>query len=130
MRRWIAMLVLLSPVAALAQAPDCFLVEAEARYGSMAYDHYVRITNRCDREIRCRVSTDANPAVQIVDVPAREAREVITFRGSPAREFTPSASCVPRLARTRRSACRTNARVGGHRGKTRRDALISSWPRG
>lgn len=88
-------LALLAPAAALAQGslPDCVRVEAIARWGADAYNHFVRVDNRCDRRARCRVATNVNPEVQTVEVAAGQSVEVITFRGSPASEFTPRVTC-------------------------------------
>lgn len=88
-------LAVLAPAAALAQGslPECVRVEAIVRWGADAYNHFVRLENGCDRRARCRVATDVSPEVQTVEVPAGRSVEVITFRGSPASEFTPRVSC-------------------------------------
>lgn len=95
-RRWLATLLLLAPATALAQdtLPRCVEVEAIARWGASAYNHYVRVTNGCERPARCRVATDVNPEPQTVDVAPGRTVEVITFRGSPASAFSPRVSCV------------------------------------
>lgn len=95
MRRWLAALIILAPLTALAQQrePECIRVTGEARWGASAYNHYVRVENACDRAARCQVATNVNPQPQTIDVPAGETVEVITFRGSPAREFTPNVTC-------------------------------------
>jgi hypothetical protein len=94
MKRALAILVLLAvPTLASAQRPDCIEVEAIARWGADAYNHFVVIENHCDRAARCRVSTNANPEVQTVEVRAGGRVELITFRGSPASEFTPNVAC-------------------------------------
>jgi hypothetical protein len=43
--------------------------------------------------MRCEVKTNANPKPTTVDVPRGEKRSVMTFRGSPAREFQADVSC-------------------------------------
>jgi len=86
-----------APLVALAQAagsrPDCVQAEGFVRWGASAYNHWVRVENHCARSARCRVSTDVDPQVQTVDVSAGETKEVLTYRGSPARTFTATVSC-------------------------------------
>lgn len=95
MRRFALVLALLVPSLALAQGtrPECVRVEAIARWGADAYNHFVRVENGCDRRVRCSVSTDVNPDVQSIELAPNQSVEVITFRGSPAREFTPRVTC-------------------------------------
>lgn len=71
----------------------CVEVEGIARWGAAAYNHYVRVTNRCERRVRCSVATDVNPEPQRITLAAGETQEIITFRGSPARVFVPRVSC-------------------------------------
>ena len=71
----------------------CVQHVGEVRYSGYGYDHIVVLDNRCDYRARCQVSTNVNPQVQVVEVPRGETREVVTFRGSPSREFTPNVSC-------------------------------------
>lgn len=73
--------------------PDCVHVEAFARYGAYGYDHIVSIDNSCERTAQCQVSTDVNPEVVAVTVRAQEKRSVVTFRGSPAYEFSADVRC-------------------------------------
>ncbi len=97
-RRFIFAFVLLVvglPFLALAQnhVPNCVEVTHQARWGAGAYNHVVRIQNRCDRRARCRVATDVNPQETAIEVAAGATEELITFLGSPARAFTPRVSC-------------------------------------
>jgi len=71
----------------------CVEFEPEVRYRNNGYDHVVHLRSRCDRRTICAVATDVNPTPVNVDVPPHEQVEVLTFRGSPAREFTPHLSC-------------------------------------
>ena len=89
------LLAVLAPLGALAQGglPDCIEVTSEARWAAAAYNHYVRVTNGCDRLARCRVATDVNPEAQSIEVRPGASVEVITFRGSPASRFTPHVTC-------------------------------------
>ena len=73
----------------------CVHVRAEARYRNYGYDHVVRLLNRCGRRMSCDVATDVNPAATRVSIAANERRDVLTFRGSPAREFAPVVACSP-----------------------------------
>ncbi|MCA9609153.1 MAG: hypothetical protein KC619_26310 [Myxococcales bacterium] len=83
------------PTLVLAQneVPDCVTVRGEARWGADAYNHVVVIQNGCERAASCQVATNVNPEAISVEVPAGQTREVLTFRGSPAREFTPRVRC-------------------------------------
>ena len=71
----------------------CWSSRNESRYAAYAYNHVVIITNSCEWEVRCTVSTNANPQVQHVEVPRNDRREVTTFVGSPAREFRSDVAC-------------------------------------
>lgn len=76
------------------EVPECIQYRGEARYGAYGYNHFVIIRNGCDRDARCDVSTDVSPDRHRVTVPAGETKEVTTFIGSPAREFTPQVACT------------------------------------
>jgi hypothetical protein len=68
-----------------------------ARYAA-GYDHLVYMTNDCDVAVSCVVSTDVNPEAQVVPIRPQESVVVLTFRGSPARVFTPFVRCAPSRA--------------------------------
>lgn len=74
-------------------SPACVSAWGEARYGNAGYDHIVHIKNRCEKTVLCRVTTNVNPDPVEGTVAPREEREVLTFRGSPAREFVPKVDC-------------------------------------
>lgn len=74
-------------------AKQCVKVTAEAQYRDYAYTHIVHVDNGCSKRVTCRVSTNVNPDVKVVTVEAGETKDVTTFRGSPAREFTPDVEC-------------------------------------
>jgi hypothetical protein len=78
--------------AARAEGLACIGVSAQAIY-RVGYDHIVYLTNRCEGDAVCDVSTDVNPEVAHVAVPVGATIEVLTFRGSPARTFTPKVVC-------------------------------------
>ena len=98
MRRTIlalAIAALALPPLALAQnqVPSCVTVRHEARWGAGAYNHVVIVENGCERPVRCDVATDVNPHPTQVRVDPGGRSEVVTFLGSPAREFTPRVRC-------------------------------------
>lgn len=74
--------------------PKCVVVRGEARYRGYGYDHEVEIENACDKAISCVVKTDVNPQPTTVQVAAKSSATVVTFRGSPAREFKPDVVCT------------------------------------
>lgn len=78
-----------------AKGLTCVHVQTEAHFRGYAYDHEVVIDNACDKAVVCSVKTDVNPEQNVVNVPAHEARRVVTFHGSPAREFKADVQCKP-----------------------------------
>jgi hypothetical protein len=75
------------------QRVGCVDAWGEARYTNYGYDHIVHLRSRCRTRMLCDVSTNVNPRATRVSIPAGESLEVLTFRGSPAREFTPNVRC-------------------------------------
>ena len=75
------------------EAPSCLRVDKRAPYRGLGYHHIVSLANRCDVDLTCRVSTNATPEAQEVDVDAGAHREVVTRIGSPARAFTATVRC-------------------------------------
>jgi hypothetical protein len=65
----------------------------EVRYGNLGYDHIVLLRNGCRAHALCEVSTNVNPKPIETKVRAGEQVEVLTMRGSPAREFTQHVNC-------------------------------------
>lgn len=82
-----------SEAGASSAVPPCVEVSSEARYRGYGYDHIVRIANGCERAATCDVSTDVNPTPERTTIPSKEQVEILTFRGSPAREFVPRVEC-------------------------------------
>jgi len=99
---WIATLVLAcgaSPLE-LASAPattnqgiPCLEYRAEARYSGVGYDHLVHLSNQCEKAVSCAVSTNVNPERISVEVAAKAQQTILTWRGSPAREFKATVTC-------------------------------------
>ncbi len=87
------------PALALAQArvvgerPACVRVSAVARFGAMAYDHWVHVENTCSVGVRCTVSTDVNPTASTLELAPGQQRDVATFHGSPASAFVATVTC-------------------------------------
>ncbi len=75
------------------QVPDCVTVTHSARWGAAGYDHRVRVANGCEHPVRCTVATNVNPDPSTIRVEPGQSEEVLTWRDSPAREFTPRVSC-------------------------------------
>lgn len=73
--------------------PKCVQVSAQAMYRAYGYDHIVVIANGCEAAMRCSVVTNVNPQAAVVVVSPGKSEDVVTFRGSPAREFQADVSC-------------------------------------
>lgn len=100
MRRAVLVVCVLGlPLVALAQTrvvgerPDCVHATAIARYGAMAYDHWVHVENTCPNTVRCTVHTDVNPTPTSIELEAGQSRDVATFHGSPATAFVATVEC-------------------------------------
>jgi hypothetical protein len=78
-----------------AEEPRLTCVEywPEVRSSNYGYDHWVHLWNRCDFPAVCDVASDMNPKPVRVEIAPRDRIEILTTRGSPAREFTPRVSC-------------------------------------
>ena len=77
------------------KAGGCVDVSAEASFASVGYDHIVTLTSGCKKRMACSVKTNVNPEPASVQLDPGEAQSVVTWRGSPASEFTPDVVCVP-----------------------------------
>lgn len=75
-----------------APANSCVRVTTRVRY-SMGYDHWVDLQNDCEKSVNCSVSTNVNPEKRDVHLSPGDSASVLSFRGSPAREFTPRVTC-------------------------------------
>ncbi|HVZ34852.1 MAG TPA: hypothetical protein VG963_20635, partial [Polyangiaceae bacterium] len=64
------------------------------RYIGMGYTHFVTLRNGCAKAVECELWTDVDPEPRMtVHVAPGDSAEVVTRRGSPAREVTAFKSC-------------------------------------
>ncbi len=75
------------------QTKDCVRAWSEARPRYPGYDHIVHLESACTVEATCSISTNVNPQTIVATVPPGESTEVLTFMGSPAREFAAKVEC-------------------------------------
>lgn len=76
-----------------ASLPACIQVQTESRYVPYGYNHIVTLTSGCTRPASCTVSTDVNPEVHAVDVPANASIQVTTYIGAAASAFVAKVAC-------------------------------------
>jgi hypothetical protein len=57
------------------------------------YDHVVSLRNECATRARCSVTTDVAPTPVQVTLTPGAARDLVTFRGSPASAFSARVQC-------------------------------------
>lgn len=74
--------------------PDCVAPSSAARFDGSGYSHWVSVQNRCDYDVQCTITTNANPSPTALRVGAGRSESVNTFLASPAREFTPNVDCT------------------------------------
>lgn len=74
----------------------CVEFHTEASFATVGYDHLVHLTNNCQKATTCSVTTNVNPEPSSVQLAPGESQTVVTWRGSPAREFTADVSCRER----------------------------------
>lgn len=73
--------------------PSCVTYFTQVIYRAYGYDHWVIIRNDCAAVAHCVVRTDVNPNPIETYVAPDSTKRVLTFRGSPSREFRASVSC-------------------------------------
>jgi hypothetical protein len=78
------------------ERPECVHADAIARFGAMAFDHWVHLENTCGRPVTCTVFTDVNPVPVEVPLASGATHDVATFHGSPASAFTATVNCPER----------------------------------
>ena len=71
----------------------CVTWTTEARYEGLGYNHYVHFQSACKEVMACEVTTNANPKPTAATLQPGGKATVLTFRGSPASEFTASVTC-------------------------------------
>jgi hypothetical protein len=71
----------------------CVTWTKEARYEGLGFNHYVHFESACKAVMVCSVTTNANPDPTVATVPAGGKASVVTYKGSPASEFTAKVSC-------------------------------------
>jgi hypothetical protein len=73
---------------------QCAQVNAGVRMEAYGFTHVVSLRNRCEKPVSCEVWTDVDPTPhQILRAGPGENDEVVTRRGSPAREVSAESSC-------------------------------------
>jgi hypothetical protein len=83
-----------APVLKPVAADDCAKATASANYVGYGYTHVVALKNGCAKPVECALWTDVDPDPRsTVRVAPGESAEVVTRRGSPAREVTAMKSC-------------------------------------
>ncbi|MCP4675617.1 MAG: hypothetical protein GY854_08965 [Deltaproteobacteria bacterium] len=78
------------------KALDCVRWTKEARLVGVAFNHLVHLHNQCKHAVRCEVTTNANPQPSRADLLPDAKKTVLTFRGSPARDFKVKVICKAR----------------------------------
>ncbi len=73
--------------------PACVQVRTESRYVPYGYNHIVSLKNGCSKAATCVVSTNVNPQPASAEIAAGATVEVLTFAGSPARDFEAQVCC-------------------------------------
>jgi hypothetical protein len=76
-----------------AGTPACVKFWGQPIPSGPGYNHVVTIENGCERAVACVVSTDVAPDPIQATVESKKRVELTTFRGSPARVFTPRVKC-------------------------------------
>jgi hypothetical protein len=80
------------PLAPVVAASSCVRHETRVKY-SLGYDHLVDLRNDCKKAVSCSVFTDVNPKKQTVAIQPGASATVVTYVGSPAREFKATVDC-------------------------------------
>jgi hypothetical protein len=76
-------------------ANDCAVVTASASYVAYGYNHIITLTNSCKKAVECAVWTDIDPEPRTtLRLLPGESSELVTRRGSPARDVTAFKQCT------------------------------------
>ena len=82
------------PVVPAPTADACADARGSVRQEAYGYTHVATLRNGCTRPVECALWTDVDPEPRTkVSAKAGESVEIITRRGSPAREVTAFKSC-------------------------------------
>jgi hypothetical protein len=71
----------------------CVDVSSEARFAGIGYDHIVTLKSECKKPVKCQVRTNVTTEPSSVSLAPAAEESVVTWRGSPARAFTPDVTC-------------------------------------
>ena len=82
-----------APAANAKKPGDCVDVKSEARFSRVGYDHLITLKSACKKKMKCVVRTNVNSEPASVALDPGEEETVLTWRGSPAREFSPDVKC-------------------------------------
>jgi hypothetical protein len=74
-------------------AAGCVDWRTEAVYRNYGYDHLVHLESSCEQAMTCNVTTDVNPDPVITTIGPGGKKTVVTFKGSPASEFSATVKC-------------------------------------
>jgi len=74
---------------------ECVRYWPEVRYNGGGYDHWVHLESACTVQALCSVVTNVNPNATTALVQPGEHAAVLTWRASPAREFSTWVECLP-----------------------------------
>jgi hypothetical protein len=77
-----------------ANKAGCVTWTKEARFEGLGYNHYVHFESACKEVMVCKVTTNANPDPTEATLQPGGKATVLTFRGSPASEFTARVTCA------------------------------------
>jgi len=75
------------------KAVACVRWTKEARLVGVAFNHLVHLHNQCKHAVRCEVTTNTNPQPSRAELLPDAKKTVLTFRGSPARDFKVKVIC-------------------------------------
>ena len=83
-----------APVAKAVPADACAEARGSARYEAYGYTHVVTLRNGCDKPVECALWTNVDPEPRTsVQAAPGQSIDIVTRRGSPAREVVAQKSC-------------------------------------
>lgn len=72
---------------------QCVSWSAHANMAGVAYDHIVELRSKCERPMRCTITTSTTPQPSSATVAPGASQTVLIWRGSPARSITAEVTC-------------------------------------